>query len=46
MKISKNRISFKKHFEQITHFEKSALNLGPNQRTLNFFQSALNLGPT
>ena len=33
------------HFEKITHFEKkfqSALNLGPNQRTLkNFFQSAL-----
>ena len=38
------------HFEKITHFEKkfqSALNLGPKQRTLNFFfQSVLNLRPT
>ena len=38
------------HFEKIRHFEKnfqSALNLGPNQRTLKKkFQSALNLGPT
>ena len=38
------------HFEKIAHFEKknqSALNLGPNQRTLKKkCQSALNLGPT
>ena len=35
------------HFEKITHFEKnfqSALNLGPNQRTLNFFSNCVKFG--
>ena len=48
--MPEKRSSIEANRNVATHFEnflQSALNLGPNQRTLNFFfQSALNLGPT